>query len=138
MTALDEHTETEERKPAPVKLMFPNHMAFFSWFARTFRRDLQDDGRYAWCSEWWRHPEAVQIMKALHESFEVHCGKPLTLPRSDLRAEWLTYFAYPLINKLLDPHGTFSGCSYEAGGHVTDRTSVLPMTVDPTGRYPVD
>lgn len=138
MTAIDERPEEKPKVLTPAaKPLFENHMQFFEWFRKTFRRDMDDETRFAWCSEWWRHAEAVQIMMALHESFEEN-WKPRGRPTGAHRAEWLIFNCYPLIQRLFDPQGVFNGCSYKVGGHRPNPDFILTSTVDPLGRYPVD
>lgn len=45
-------------EPAP-ELLFPNLIAFVTeWLVPMYRRSMENR-EYAWCPQWWQHPEAV-------------------------------------------------------------------------------
>lgn len=69
------------------------------------------DGRTrTWCPYWWEHPEAVLRLDALWNSWE-YCRLDQSLGMSS----WLRDHADYHLGPLLDPDGTFRGCSPDRG-----------------------
>ncbi|MEV8503968.1 DUF4913 domain-containing protein [Actinoplanes sp. NPDC051475] len=60
-----------------------------------------------WCTQWWRHPEAIARLHALFLAWQA-----LTGARSDLHeaATWHRDHAGPAMETLRDPTGPFAGC----------------------------
>ncbi len=119
------------------ELQYPDPISFFEEFlSPTFGRNLTKVGEATWCEEWWRHPEAQFAVQSLWEAFEDHRPTdPPAIPNS-ARQEWLTYFLYPTMDRLLKGAGPFIGCHVNATEHVSPmKAQPLPHHVDPTGLY---
>lgn len=96
---------------------FATFDAFLAWLADVYRRPL-DGGRYAWCPEWHRHPEAASRLQALWEALEA------LAPRPAGRSTWWLQHADPTMAVLLDREGPFRACAH---GH-RDAAEPLPLT----------
>ena len=68
-------------------------------------------GMARWCPKWWLHAEAVFRFNALWVAYEngYASGDPL------FAANWMASYADPFMTRLMDPNGTFNGCSPERG-----------------------
>jgi len=76
--------------------------------------------RLQFCIRWQEHPEAVAVIEALWQTWEVAQHNP-----ADGMAVWLRDFAYPLLfDRLCQPEGTFSGCSWKNEKHFPDTHSL--------------
>lgn len=119
------------------ELQYPDPITFFERFlSPTFGRDLTQNGQATWCEEWWRHPEAHYAVKCLWEAFEDHRQvDPPGIPNS-AQQEWLTYFLYPTMDRLIKSAGPFIGCSIDHTEHRSPmKSKPLPHSVDPLGTY---
>lgn len=108
------------------ELQFPTLEAFVEEFvAVVFDRTISPT-QTCWCPQWWKHAEAVFDLIALWQSFEhMHVNDGPTWS-----ARWLTLFAYPIMDRLTSPAGTFRACS-PAKGHNTQPDN-------PGGHLPCD
>lgn len=100
------------------ELEYPSVHAFFADFvAPTFRRRLASSG-VRWCPEWYAHPEALFAITELWNAFEAMRPPDPPLPPGKARAEWLTVFGWPILNRLSDQDGLFRDCylTEEDGG----------------------
>lgn len=82
---------------------------------------------------WWAHDGAVLRLTALWQMWEaLHVTEG---PQASAR--WLVYYADPIMRVLMDPSGTFYGCSPECGHKDTpphpDR--MLPCLSVPGGMF---
>ena len=63
-----------------------------------------------WCPAWWAHPEAVVVLMALWEAWELQrVGEPGSM------AQYLVTTFYPLMHELTGPNGTFRLCDPTRG-----------------------
>ena len=90
-----------------------------------------------WCSEWWKHTEAVFYLTALWHSWEgLRASGELTA-----MATWIVQYLHPIMNRLMDENGPFKGCQpderHRKGEHKDDSAPhpgrVLPTTPPPPG-----
>lgn len=89
----------------PDDLRYPNHVVFFQDFlAPAYARDL-DSGLYKWCAKWRYHPEANERIDSLWRAYEIQSQDSGTG-----MAKWWVQWADPIMHKLMDPTGCFSGC----------------------------
>lgn len=121
---LDEQQETEDGKP----YYYPNEGRFVhEWLLVTFRKMWTPEVR--WCREWWEHPEARAVLKAVWHSWEHARHEPWRM------APWDRDVAYPLLDRLLSQQGPFAGCEYGVGGeppfHDAEGRTVKQLPVDP-------
>jgi hypothetical protein len=74
-----------------------------------------------WCSQWWRHPEAIAQLHGLSMAWQEFTG-----PTSHLSgpAIWHRDFLGPAMASLRDPSGPFAGC--KPGAH----RDTEPVSID--------
>lgn len=65
-----------------------------------------------WCSQWWRHAEAVAQLHALSMAWQEMTGAASNLSGP---ATWHRDFLQPVMTSLRDPAGPFAGC--KPGSH---------------------
>lgn len=100
----DEEAEDEP----PRKPYYPNEAVWMhEWFLPTFGKEWST--RVQWCLQWWEHPEARAVIKAMWLSWEEARLKPPVM------AGWYRDVAYPLYDRLISQEGPFIGCSYGWG-----------------------
>jgi Domain of unknown function (DUF4913) len=87
-------------------------------FLPMYRRPI--GGEYRWCSQWWRHAEAITRLTALWQSWEAMRLQPGTGT-----ANWLLTHLDHQLPVLLGRSGPFAQCS--PGEHVEPR----PATAEP-------
>ena len=127
----DEGGEEEE----PLEYYYPNAGAFVHQFMiPTFRKHFND--RLHWCTEWWKHPEALAVLTAMWDSWEHSRQDPWRM------AAWFRDVAYPLFDRITSEQGPFVGCKYgfqdgaiyhEEGRKLT--VQQLPIEPIPTGFF---
>ena len=90
-----------------------------------------------WCSEWWKHTEAVFYLTALWHSWEgLRASGELTA-----MATWSVQYLYPIMDRLMSENGPFKGCQpdlgHRKGEHKEESAPhpgrVLPTTPPPPG-----
>lgn len=74
------------------------------WLVPTLERD-RNRSQLAWCSSWWRHPEAIAVLGALWHQWEASQDQPWTG-----MATYMAHYHYPLIERLTQPDGPFGAC----------------------------
>lgn len=127
----DDDEKTED-KPNPY---YPHEGAWMhDWFLPTFGKEWS--ARIHWCLQWWEHPEARAVIKAMWLSWEEARLKPATM------AGWYTTVGYPLFDRLTSQEGPFVGCHYGFGNeppHHDDRrvplVRELPRDPIPDGHF---
>lgn len=92
--------EKQEKKPR----VYPNLGRFVAeQIAKVVTREV--DGReFCWCSEWWKHPEALQRFEGLWHSWE-----ETRISKSDSMLDWWRDFDYHF-SQLTSSKGVFSMC----------------------------
>ena len=88
-----------------------------------------------WCSEWWKHTEAVFYLTALWHAWEgLRATGELTA-----MATWSVQYLYPIMDRVMAESGPFRGCQpderHRKGEHKDDSAPhpgrVLPTTPPP-------
>lgn len=99
--------------PSPADPVHPDVGVFFrDFFSPRFARD-PDAQAFNWCADPFEHIEFTEVMTVLWHSWEFltqqdpAMGEPV----------WYRDWAYPLLDRLSNPEGTFSNCSRKEGGH---------------------
>lgn len=69
-----------------------------------------------WCPKWWLHAEAVFRFNALWVTYE----NGFASEDPSFAAKWMASYADPFMSRLMDPNGTFNGCSPERGHRATE------------------
>ena len=85
-----------------------------------FARNI-DNPQFRWCKKWWAHAEAVSRLEALHRAYE-----HLRLDPDTGMSTWWRDHAGPAMAALLDPQGTFDGCSAGLDRH-SPVCTILPV-----------
>jgi hypothetical protein len=110
------------------KLYFQTLPDFIDQFlTRTYRREISH--KAAWCTEWWKHPEAVCVLDALWRAWEA-----LRLDPATGMSVWWRDHCYPHMAKLADPNGTFKNCTIDQH-HAQGRLEALPWGTPPPELY---
>lgn len=78
------------------------------WLVPMLERD-RNRSQLAWCSSWWKHPEAVAVLGALWHQWEASQDQPWTG-----MATYMAHYHYPLIERLTQPDGPFGPCWTES------------------------
>lgn len=114
-----EETETETEEELPPPLVYADEVEFFDQLlAPMVIRRLRG---IKWCAQWELHDEAVAIMRALWETWELAEAQPVP---SDARAVWHRDFKATLLDQLFAESGPFHSCS-SADNHHTDEPHTL-------------
>lgn len=77
--------------------------------APNYARDIDPSGRsttFTWCTQWWRHREAVSRLTALWRAW-----KHLRLDPATGMAVWWRDYADPTMRALFEEKGPFHGCT---------------------------
>lgn len=69
-----------------------------------------------WCPKWWLHAEAVFRFNALWVTYE----NGFASEDPTFAAKWMTNYADPFMSRLMEPNGTFNGCSPVRGHRATE------------------
>jgi hypothetical protein len=107
-------------------LLYPNLVDWVTeWLVPMYRRSM-DLREYAWCPEWWKHPEAVLRLSALWRGFEQRRTQP-----GDAVSAWLRDHLDHHMPVLMDAdHGPLKGCT-GIKGHAVRPLTPMPLTVPP-------
>jgi hypothetical protein len=97
------------------------------FLVKAYRRPINPKG--AWCTEWWKHPEAVCRLSGLWRSWEA-----LRLEPGTGTSVWWRDHADHHMAKLLDPDGPFKGCTMDEHG-VNEVLPPLPFGEPPPELY---
>lgn len=94
------------------------------FLAVAYAREVRVNGAHRhWCSQWWRHPEALDRLEALWRAWEALRRDPTTGP-----ATWWKDYADPLMTVLLSRDGPFGQC--RGARHAPPQLIVQPLPVD--------
>ncbi|MEU7631786.1 DUF4913 domain-containing protein [Nocardia sp. NPDC049220] len=97
------------------------------FLAHAYARQVHLSPENVWCSQWWRHEEAVSRLQALWTAYEdLAVSGPLGM------SEWWSGHADLLMPVLLSPAGAFKYCS-AGGGH---KDTLKPLRTDREGAEP--
>ncbi|WP_349627309.1 DUF4913 domain-containing protein [Arthrobacter sp. C9C5] len=120
-----------EPEPEP-ELVYSNAVEFFAdLMAQSYVREVNEGATFAWCPEWYKHPEALIRMEALWRAWE-HLRLE---PALGVSTWWLNH-ADPHMRVLMDKEGPFKKCAYD--GHKTSRgpgLAALPHTEPEAGIF---
>ena len=121
-SAAEESTEQE----AP-SLRFASVAEFVEvYLSRIYARETSGQGQ-RWCSEWWKHGEAIARLEALWRSWEV-----ARLDPGDGASNWWLGHADPHMRVLLSEDGPFRHC--KGGAHSSARSGAMTLAVTPAPR----
>ncbi|MEU7764459.1 DUF4913 domain-containing protein [Nocardia sp. NPDC049190] len=122
--AVDPEQEPVEK---PRKLRYRSLEEFVTGhIAHLYPRDIpahKSETTPRWCPCWWAHGEAVSRLGALWRAFEhMRHGDNVEM------VVWWVQYADPLMERLMDPEGTFKYCSV-ADGHSTKLTKLATLVI---------
>lgn len=129
----DAFGDEEEQSPAgghshaepEPELVYSSAVEFFAdLLAQSYVREVNEGATYAWCPEWYKHPEALIRMEAIWRAWE-HLRLE---PALGVSTWWLNH-ADPHMRILMDKEGPFKKCAYD--GHKTpapDKTALPHKT----------
>ena len=120
-----------QTEPEP-ELVYSNAVEFFAdLLAQSYVREVNEGAVFAWCPEWYKHPEALIRMEAIWRAWE-HLRLE---PALGISTWWLNH-ADPHMRVLMDKEGPFKKCAYD--GHKSPRTpspAALPHTEPEAGIF---
>lgn len=97
---------------APPPVHADAHDFYANYFSPIFARD-PDAQSMRWCSDAFAHAEFAEVMGVLWKSWEF-----LRVADPDMGLPvWFRDWAYPLLDRLTNPEGTFAACTRKEGGH---------------------
>lgn len=115
---------TEPAEDAP-QLFYSNVYEWVEdYFVYFYKRPIVPS-RLVWCPQWWKHIEAVIRLEALWRAWEA-------MRKQDAMtglAKWMVELCDPTMDRLLDPDGTFKGCTDKH--HKARPENELPLPFDP-------
>ena len=118
----------EEAAGEQPQLYFKTLPDFVEHFlTRAFRRHVPANA--PWCSEWWKHGEAVCVLSALWRAWEA-----LRLEPGTGMSVWWRDHCYPHMAKLMDRDGTFKNCT-RTTHHENGVLEPLPWSTPPPELY---
>lgn len=116
--------------PEP-ELVYASAVEFFAeLLAQSYVRDVNEGAIFAWCPEWYKHPEALIRMEAIWRAWE-HLRLE---PALGVSTWWLNH-ADPHMRILMDKEGPFKKCAYD--GHTTPipERAALPHVTPEAGIF---
>ncbi|CED91299.1 DUF4913 domain-containing protein [Actinomyces succiniciruminis] len=118
----------------PPPLQFPTLETFVSGLiAVIYELPTDRSQTITWCPKWWLHDGAVFRLTALWQAWEnMHVNEG---PQA--AAKWLTFYADPIMDRLLRQDGPFASCTSDRG-HEPERPhqdAKLPCTPPPEGLF---
>lgn len=119
----DESAEpTNENPEGAAPLRFDSLPAFVEqYLVMVYRRDMES-ASIRWCTEWFRHAEAIGRLEALWRAWEL-----LRLDPGEGASNWWLGHCDPHMRVLLSETGPFRNC--KKGKHAEDRS--VPLSVEP-------
>jgi hypothetical protein len=117
-------------EPEP-ELVYSSAVEFFAdLLAQSYVREVNEGAAYAWCPEWYKHPEALIRVEAIWRAWE-HLRLE---PALGISTWWLNH-ADPHMRVLMDQEGPFKKCAYD--GHKTSapERSALPHVIPESGIF---
>ena len=120
----------EEPEPEP-ELVYSNAVEFFAeLMAQSYVREVNEGAAFAWCPEWYKHPEALIRMEAIWRSWE-HLRLE---PALGISIWWLNH-ADPHMRVLMDKEGPFKKCAYDGHKTLTPERAALPHVIPEAGIF---
>ncbi len=117
-------------EPEP-ELVYSNAVEFFvELFAQSYVREVNEGAAFAWCPEWYKHPEALIRMEAIWRAWE-HLRLE---PALGISTWWLNH-ADPHMRVLTDKEGPFKKCAYDGHKTPTAGKAALPHIVPEAGIF---
>ncbi|MGV9196755.1 DUF4913 domain-containing protein [Arcanobacterium canis] len=99
--------ETKESNATERQLAYPDVYTWVEYYLVYMYRRPMVPSRIAWCPQWWKHIEALTRLEALWRSWEYMRQENAMTGL----ARWWIELADPTMRALMDPDGTFKGCT---------------------------
>jgi hypothetical protein len=123
----DNHSHAE---PEP-ELVYSSAVEFFTeLLAQSYVREVNEGAAFAWCPEWYKHPEALIRMESIWRAWE-HLRLE---PALGVSSWWLNH-ADPHMRILMDKEGPFKKCAYDGHKPPTPEKATLPHVVPEAGIF---
>lgn len=116
-----------------AELFYPDPLAFFQGtLGPSYVREVNNGSEFLWCSQWYKHPEALARVEAMWRAWE-YLRRDGALGSST----WWIHHADPHMGVLMAPNGPFKRCSYDGHAPRTRPEQLsLPHTDPGPGLYP--
>lgn len=113
------------------ELVYSNAVEFFAeLLAQSYLREVNEGAQFAWCPEWYKHPEALIRMEAIWRAWE-HLRLE---PALGVSTWWLNH-ADPHMRILMDKEGPFKKCAYDGHKTPTPARAALPHVIPEPGIF---
>jgi hypothetical protein len=117
-------------EPEP-ELVYSSAVEFFAdLLAQSYVREVNEGAQFAWCPEWYKHPEALIRMEAIWRAWE-HLRLE---PALGISSWWLNH-ADPHMRILMDTEGPFKKCAYDGHKPPAPEKAALPHVVPEAGIF---
>ena len=124
-SAAQSHEEPE------AELIFDSAVEFFvELLAPSYVRDVNEGAAFAWCPEWYKHPEALIRVEAIWRAWE-HLRLE---PALGVSTWWLNH-ADPHMRVLMDKEGPFKKCAYDGHKAPSPMKAALPHVTPEAGIF---
>lgn len=124
------HGRHHPGEPEP-QLVYSNAVEFFAeLMARSYVREVNEGAPFAWCPEWYKHPEALIRMEAIWRAWE-HLRLE---PALGVSSWWLNH-ADPHMRILMDTEGPFKKCAYDGHKPPAPGKAALPHVLPEAGIF---
>ena len=111
--------------------MYSSAVEFFAeLLAQSYVREVNEGATFAWCPEWYKHPEALIRMEAIWRAWE-HLRLE---PALGISTWWLNH-ADPHMRILMDKEGPFKKCAYDGHKAPTPARAALPHAIPEAGIF---
>ncbi|QDG87103.1 DUF4913 domain-containing protein [Pseudarthrobacter sp. NIBRBAC000502770] len=119
------HAESE------AELVYSSAVEFFAeLLAQSYVREVNEGATFAWCPEWYKHPEALIRMEAIWRAWE-HLRLE---PALGVSTWWLNH-ADPHMRILMDTEGPFKKCAYDGHKPLAAEKAALPHVIPEAGIF---
>jgi hypothetical protein len=113
------------------ELVYSSAVEFFAeLLAQSYVREVNEGATFAWCPEWYKHPEALIRMEAIWRAWE-HLRLE---PALGVSTWWLNH-ADPHMRILMDKEGPFKKCAYDGHKTPTPGRAALPHVLPEAGIF---
>ena len=128
----DQHPNSGHSHDEPEpELVYASAVEFFAeLLAQSYVRDVNEGAPFAWCPEWYKHPEALIRMEAIWRAWE-HLRLE---PALGVSTWWLNH-ADPHMRVLMDKEGPFKKCAYDGHKTPAQGRTVLPHKTPEAGIF---
>lgn len=121
-------SDVDGDEDAAPQLYYPNPIAFFTGtLGPSYVRDVGNGSEFAWCPQWYKHPEALSRIESVWRAWEY-----LRMDGSLGISTWWTNHADPHMRMLMAPNGCFKKCVYNGHAERTKPEQLSLPHIEPT------